>query len=213
MTAAAAPGTERVRKEFEGRGVEFFLIYVREAHPGEHYGAHKALEEKSWNAKILAEQEGIDARILVDDLEGTIHQDYGLKPNMLYVIDKGGRVVFRALWAEETALRRALSSLLSAEERGEEVTLGEDLSILLPMVHGMSEVRRVLLRAGRQALKDFRQAMGGSALLVARATSWFRPILRTAPRMQAVVGGAVLAIPALVLLVLKNGRKQRSVRA
>src|SRR5918994_6641124 len=117
MTAAAAPGMERVRKDFQGRDVEFFLVYVREAHPGERYPAHKTLEQKVHDAKAIAELEGIGATVLVDDLGGTIHRNYGQQPNMLYVIDKEGRVFFRALWAEEITLRRSLTSLLKADQK------------------------------------------------------------------------------------------------
>jgi hypothetical protein len=115
MTAAAAPGTERVRNDFKDRDVEFFLVYVREAHPGERYPAHETSEQKIQDAKALAELEWIGAKVLVDDLDGTIHRNYGQQPNMLYVIDKEGRVFFRALWAAETSLRRALTS--SPEDR------------------------------------------------------------------------------------------------
>src|SRR6266545_187036 len=206
MTAAAAPGTERMRKDFQGPDVEFFLVYVREAHPGEHYPAHETSEQKIRDAKALAELEGIGAKVMVDDLEGTIHWDYGLQPNMLYVIDKAGRVFFRALWAEERALRRALTSLLSAEEKREEVIPRENVSTLLPMLQGMSEVPRVLDRAGMQAVEDFRQAMGRSALVIARGASWLRPIFRAAPGLQVVLGGAALAIPALVFLLKRGGK-------
>src|SRR5918995_3202132 len=122
MTAAAAPGTERVRNDFKDRGVEFFLIYVREAHPGEHHPAHETLEQKIQNAKALAELEGIGAKALIDDLDGTIHRNYGQQPNMLYVINKEGRVFFRALWAEEITLRRSLTSLLRADRKQEGVS-------------------------------------------------------------------------------------------
>lgn len=208
MTAAAAPGTERVRNDLKDRDVEFFLVYVREAHPGERYPAHETLEQKIQNAKALGELEGIGATVLVDDLEGAIHRNYGQQPNMLYVIDKEGRVFFRALWAEEISLRRALTSLLRAEETGEQVTPRENLSALVPMLYGMSEMTRVLARAGNQALEDFREVMGRSALLVARGTSWLRPVLRAAPRIQFVLVGALLAVPALVFL-LRGDRKER----
>jgi Iodothyronine deiodinase len=208
MTAAAAPGTERVRNDFKDRDVEFFLVYVREAHPGERYPAHETSEQKIQDAKALAELEGIGAKVLVDDLDGTIHRNYGQQPNMLYVIDKEGRVFFRALWAAETSLRRALTSLLRTEEAGEQATPRENLSTLVPMLYGMSEVPRVLARAGNQSVEDFRQAMGRSALLVARGTSWLRPIFRAAPSIQIVLVGGLLAVPALVFL-LKAGRKER----
>ncbi|MEX0802542.1 MAG: hypothetical protein WD688_04400 [Candidatus Binatia bacterium] len=180
---------------------------MREAHPGERYPAHKTLEQKIRDAKAIAELEGIGATVLVDDLEGTIHRNYGQQPNMLYVIDREGRVFFRALWAEELALRRSLTSLLSAEENGKEVSPSENLSTLIPMLHGMSETTRVLERAGNQAVADFEQAMGRSVLLVAHGTSWLRPFLRAAPHIQVFRITGLLALPALALLFKGTGRK------
>lgn len=206
MTAAAAPGMERARKDFRGRDVEFLLVYVREAHPGERYPEHETQEQKVRSAKDLVRFEEITATVVVDDLGGTIHRNYGQQPNMLYVIDKEGRVVFRALWAEEITLRRSLTSLLKADQKQEEVSPKENLGTLIPMVHGMSETTRVLERAGNQAVADFEQSMGRSVLLVARIASRFRPVLRAAPTLRFALGGAALAVAALVLLLKGTGR-------
>jgi hypothetical protein len=75
------------------------------------------------------------------------------------------------------------------------------------MVHGMGETTRVLERAGSGAVRDFQDAMGRSVLLVARIASWFRPGLRAAPTIRFALGGAVLAVPALVFLLKCTGRK------
>jgi len=36
--------------------------------------------------------------ILVDDLEGTVHAAYGLLPNMSWVLDRGGTILYKAMW-------------------------------------------------------------------------------------------------------------------
>lgn len=200
MTAAAAPGTERVRQEFQGQDVEFLLVYVREAHPGEHYPAHTTLEQKNRDAIALVRHEDMHTTVVLDDLEGTIHRAYGLQPNMLYVIDKGGRVVFRALWAEEGALRRTLIQILTGEREGHRTSFGENLSILIPFLHGMGELSRVLGRAGPQAVEDFEHVVGRTALFMARGLSLLRPILRVSPRVRAALLGGI-AFGTLVVIL------------
>jgi hypothetical protein len=201
---------ERVRKDFQGQGVEFLLAYVREAHPGERYPAHKTQEQKIRDAKDLTELENIGAKILVDDLEGTIHRSYGQQPNMLYVIDKQGRVFFRALWAEEISLRWYLTALLRSEQKQENLSPKENLATLIPMVHGMGETTRVLERAGNQAVADFERAIGRSVLLVAHVAACFRPALRAAPALRFALGGAALGMPALFFLLKRSGRKKKA---
>ncbi len=206
MTAAAAPGTERVQNEFQGRDVEFLLVYIREAHPGETCPAHTTLEQKKRDATALVEQEDIHTTVIIDDLEGTIHRAYGAQPNMLYLIDKKGCVAFRALWAEEATLRRNLAELLDHEQKGQGTVLGENLSILIPMLHGMTEIPRVLRRAGPKAVKDFQQTMGRGAWLAARALSLFRRVFRTSTTCRAVLlAGAALGVLGLILAALWLG--------
>jgi hypothetical protein len=71
---------------------------VREAHPGEHLGPHESFEEKLAAARRLRDEIGIARPILVDDLAGTVHVEYGLRPNMSWVISRGGTIVYKAMW-------------------------------------------------------------------------------------------------------------------
>jgi len=74
------------------------FIYTREAHPGENVPAHDSIERKLACARLLREETGIGRPILVDDLAGTVHRAYGLMPNMTWVIDRGGRIGYKANW-------------------------------------------------------------------------------------------------------------------
>jgi hypothetical protein len=49
-------------------------------------------------ARRLRDEVGIRRTILVDDLDGTAHRAYGLLPNMTWVVDRGGRIVYKADW-------------------------------------------------------------------------------------------------------------------
>jgi hypothetical protein len=41
----------------------------------------------------MRDEAGIRRPILVDDLEGTAHRDYGLLPNMTWVTGRGGQIL------------------------------------------------------------------------------------------------------------------------
>jgi hypothetical protein len=73
-------------------------VYTREAHPGEHLTAHARFDEKLAAARRLRDEIGITRPILVDDLEGTVHRAYGLMPNMSWVLDRGGIILYKAMW-------------------------------------------------------------------------------------------------------------------
>ena len=62
-------------------------------------GYHDNIGAKLACARLLHEEAGISRDILVDDLAGRVHRAYGLMPNMTWVIDRGGRVAYKADWA------------------------------------------------------------------------------------------------------------------
>lgn len=98
------------------QGFEFFTVYVREPHPGEHYGPHRDFEQKLQFARDCREQDGIQTKLLVDDLEGTVHRAYGSMPNMIYIIDKNGRITYKAMWTDHEEIASVLSNLVLADE-------------------------------------------------------------------------------------------------
>lgn len=98
---------KKVREEFPD--VEFLLVYVREAHPGERLGPHKSIDDKFRAARTLAPRYGEHRRILVDSLEGDFHRAYGAMPNVVYIIRPDGLVHYRCNWATPQAIREALT--------------------------------------------------------------------------------------------------------
>ncbi|MFQ5660061.1 MAG: deiodinase-like protein [Gammaproteobacteria bacterium] len=107
MYAKNIPGMKVLRKEFPD--VEFLLIYVREAHPGERTGQHKSFEEKLAASKRLPGRYHEDRKILIDTLNGDMHRAYGVMPNVVYVIRPDGIVHYRCNWATVDGVREALS--------------------------------------------------------------------------------------------------------
>ncbi len=60
--------------------------------------AHTGYDEKVAAARRLRDEIGITRPILVDDLDGTVHRAYGLLPNMSWVLDRGGTILYKAMW-------------------------------------------------------------------------------------------------------------------
>jgi hypothetical protein len=75
---------------------------------------HDSFERKLACARLLREEAGIGRDILVDDLAGTVHRAYGLMPNMTWVIDRGGRVAYKANWTSAANVEAFLDRFLAA---------------------------------------------------------------------------------------------------
>jgi hypothetical protein len=103
-------------RRYRDQGFEFFTVYVREPHPGENYGAHESWEQKVKFAHDCREKDGIETPILVDDLDGTVHRCYGSMPNMVYIIDKNGRIAYKAMWTDHEEITSVMGNLVLADE-------------------------------------------------------------------------------------------------
>lgn len=126
---------------------EFLVLYVREAHPGDNIGNHASTEEKTSLAQRTRNEEGENRTILVDDLNGTVHQAYGSLPNMFYVIDADGTILARSDWNDTSAVRNSLEKLKAGE------SLSDSQYGFRPVAPPV--VIRVLSRAGGDAVVDF----------------------------------------------------------
>jgi hypothetical protein len=156
----AAPALDALARKYEPHGIRSVFFYTREAHPGEHFPAHRANEQKLSHARAFVDRFAIERPVLVDDLAGTGHRLYGLLPNMTYLIGRGGRVLFRSDWTDPPTIEQALRYLLDARDRRREGLslkpfyaefLGYRWSSQAAFMAGL-EV------AGPQAVSDFRAA-------------------------------------------------------
>ncbi|MEX1014087.1 MAG: deiodinase-like protein [Candidatus Paceibacterota bacterium] len=134
---------KKIRDDFPE--IEFLVLYVREAHPGERRGAHKSLEEKIKNAQESCDYYKEDRTVLVDGIDGEAHRKYGSFPNSVYVINEMGTVVWRAKWNRSKELRKALSALLAGGE------VPRELDVETPGALRLS----ALFKGGFVAVKDF----------------------------------------------------------
>ncbi len=150
---------------FRGKGVESLTIYVREPHPGEHYTQHTSWEQKIEYALDCRAQDGILNPLVVDDIEGTVHRAYGVMPNMVYIVDKGGKVAYKAMWTDHAEIEAVLENLALADElQAQGVRLKASFTEkinYIPAIYDPDLRERVFGRAGPKSWEDYRRAFGG----------------------------------------------------
>jgi len=144
------PTMKDVAAEFPD--VEFVIIYVREAHPGERLGPHKSMDDKFTAARKIAPRYGEFRRTLIDTIDGDFHRAYGAMPNILYVIRPDGTVHFRSNWATAESLRDALNDR-------ENLHTYENADMAnLKAARGLYTTIRTMWTGGALALYDFVKA-------------------------------------------------------
>ncbi len=107
---------------YHDKNVEFFVVYSREPHAGERkyfrkYSQHTSYEQKLNYACELVQEFEMKVPVLVDDLGEKTSKAFGWMPNMVYVIDKGGKIAYKASWIEKPWLDKVLEALLAALSR------------------------------------------------------------------------------------------------
>lgn len=144
------PSLKQVYATFGAR-VEWLELYVREAHPGEAFSAHRSDEQKMLQASVFREAEDLPWPVAVDTLDGDTHRAYGLLPNPVFLIDADGQVAFRGEFAHAPTLHRAIEHLLAQDGRGT-VPEGDDRTphMLAASAFGWD----ALERGGRDAVRD-----------------------------------------------------------
>ncbi len=148
---------------FRDKGFEFLTIYVREPHPGEHYHEHHSWDEKLEYARDCRSQDSIENPMLVDDLSGTVHRAYGEMPNMVYIVNKDGRIVYRAMWTDHRVIESVLEDLVRYDEataQGQRPRFSYSERMVLGAGYGREISEKVLGRAGPKAAADMQAAFG-----------------------------------------------------
>lgn len=130
--------------------VNWLVLYVREAHPGERTGPHRSMKEKIRCARDTRSLYGEYRDIVVDTLEGEVHRAYGGLPNMVYVIDPVGKVIYRSDWLVVNELEDVL---ICREIEGKDHTFTSNLDY-----PGVWLTLKVLAKGGVVAAWDFLKA-------------------------------------------------------
>lgn len=158
------PPLTALYRQYRNQGFQFFIVYSREAHPGENYPHHQSFAQKIAHAKKLRELDRIDdIPILLDDIHGSTHSDYGLLPNMVYLIDRDGIIVYKSDWSDAHEIDGMCASLLRLDEmKAKKVPIvRQAVSERLHWIP-MDPVQReqVYRRSGEKAIRDYFNAKG-----------------------------------------------------
>jgi len=140
---------EQLAKDFAGKA-HFPFMYVREAHPGELFGAHHSIEQKFAHARAFREY-GVQRQIIVDSLYGRVHRQYGGVSNMTFILDHTGHIVFRAEWTVAEDIRGVLEEVIEMAGRRASLYYRE----ILGMHHTGSDNPFL---GGQQAIEDMKRA-------------------------------------------------------
>lgn len=132
--------------------IEWLVVYVREAHPGGRRTAHQNMAQKRALARSLEVEHGEKRTVALDTLDGSMHRAYGSLPNMAYVLNPEGEVVYRCDWLSVPALDKVLNQLPDIETN--QHTRTDDL-------HYPSKwlTAKILWRSGFIAIWDFLRAV------------------------------------------------------
>ena len=200
MTASAAPSVQQLYDTFGDR-VDFIMIYVREAHPGEHFAQSESMQEKLEYAKALKEFYNIHWTVAADNIDGDLHRALDSKPNTAYLMDSEGCILFRSLWAADyQALHQALNAATSGRLPGK----NQSQALIGPVIRAMGHVQEVMERAGPQAVKDLWRA-GFPMAVAGRLAKFFSPLSpdrRGIASVLTLVLGMILAVSILGAWVL-----------
>ncbi len=192
MTASAAPSVQELYDEFGDR-VEFIMLYVREAHPGENFTQSATMEEKLEYARALKKFYDIQWTVAADNINGDLHRALDPKPNSAYLVNSEGTIVFRSLWAaDRVALRQALDA--AAAGRAPEREQSE--ALIGPVTRAMGRVQEVMTRGGPQAVRDLWRA-GFPMALAGRVATFFTPL---SPDQRGIAAVLTLMLGMLVVL-------------
>lgn len=111
---------EELKKKYADRDVEFFTMYVREPHAGEtgfkQYRNHESYEHKQEYARELVRIKNLTLPVLVDGMDQATHAKLGNLPNFVYVVNKEGKVEYKATWLLADAVDEVLAEMVTAED-------------------------------------------------------------------------------------------------
>ena len=108
---------DEMARDFQEQA-HFLFIYTRETHPEQFpdFPPHRSMEQKLQHVREMQERQQSPRTILVDALEGDVHRMYGGMPNMSWILDHTGRVVYKADWTVAIDIRAALQDVLLIRE-------------------------------------------------------------------------------------------------
>ena len=93
-------------------------MYQREAHPNQmsfqEIDQPVEMEERQALAARCRTELGVDRTIVVDKMDNAVREAYGGLPNSVYIIDKGGEIVFKEPWSKGDKWYEVLDRILGS---------------------------------------------------------------------------------------------------
>ncbi|UVW28776.1 deiodinase-like protein [Massilia sp. H6] len=199
MTASSNPMLKEMHQEF-GRDIDFVMLQVREAHPGEYLEQPQSLDEKIEHARQLQQRDALPFPIAIDDVDGSVHQALDGKPNSVWLIDANGTIVYRALWVGDEA---GLEQALDAAVRGVSPPLQESTRRLAPMAMGIGKMQEMTTRSGPRAQLDMWRAAPPMA-----AISWIAGLYQPLPpKWRTIAAVGTVAVVMTAVMKAKSARR------
>lgn len=102
---ASTQQTARLYESYKGR-VQFFLIYIREAHPTDGWvmpgnqfvvKSPKTIEERRGIARDFAKRINVPMPILVDTHDDKVERTYACWPNRMFILDAQGKIADKGM--------------------------------------------------------------------------------------------------------------------
>ena len=114
------PGIEDAYEKYRSKDVEFFVVYSKEPHAEEgryfkNFTQHTSYEHKKEYASQLVKEHDMKVPVLIDGLDEAVVNAFGRMPNMTFVVDKEGKIAYKADWAEADRLEEILDELLAEQ--------------------------------------------------------------------------------------------------
>lgn len=131
-------------------------VLIRQEHPGPDVPPYRRFEDKLRDGYRHKEEDHITWTVLVDDLQGTVHEQYGMLADPSYLIGTDGNVAFYNYWTHVPTLHQAIEQLMAQGGRG---VIGEHR--LPHMLAAITDGWRGIRRGLPQSVIELETAMPG----------------------------------------------------
>lgn len=188
-------------------------MFIRQAHPGPGARPYRTFEEKLEDARRYAGEERIPWLVVVDDVEGTVHQAYGGLADPSYLIGADGRVAYYDMWTHAPTLHEAMSALVAQGGHG---IVDDGVDRRPHMLPAATDGWRAIRRGLPQSYIDLETAAPGAATLTwigHRLRPLLAPVtLRSRPLPASARAGLVAGAALLGAAAWAVARHRRNVR-
>ncbi|MEJ7799757.1 MAG: hypothetical protein WKF60_04510 [Ilumatobacter sp.] len=138
--------------------------------------------------------------VAIDDINGTLHRQFGPRPSSAYLIDPCGEIVFRAHWTNVTdAIEEAVAAVADGR-RPLRADVGHTMRAMAAMT---AHADAVFATAGRGATLDTWKAAPPFGLMIAMSKlfGFLRPSRRGLPTMATMAAITIGAAVAIIVAV------------